>query len=129
MDIQPSSNKIIEEVTACVVNGLDSLVSFERWSRHEEMAVYVNVLEEWDDTVCGDWESPESNYLQVEDWLEQSPKEHIEPQIRIIVLQAYTNIQAYLQSFTMFLEIYWHNSQVDLDLFHHPKLMNPAESF
>jgi len=63
MEISPSSSKIIEDVTACVVNGLDSLVCFERWSRHEEMAVYVNALEEWDDTVCGDWESPESNYL------------------------------------------------------------------
>jgi dynein heavy chain len=63
MEIQPSSSKIIEDVSLCVTNGLESLLSFERWSRHDEMTAYVNVLEEWDDTVCGDWESPESNQL------------------------------------------------------------------
>lgn len=70
MEVQPSCSKIIEDVSLCVTNGLESLLSFERWSRHDEMTAYVNVLEEWDDTVCGDWESPESNQLQVEDWLE-----------------------------------------------------------
>ncbi len=29
------------------------------------MTPYVNVLEEWDDPVGEDWESPDSNYLIV----------------------------------------------------------------
>ena len=48
----------------CIAEGANSIQAFERWSRHDEMTKYREVLEEWDDMVGGeDWESPESNYL------------------------------------------------------------------
>ena len=34
------------------------------------MTPYVSVLEEWDDMVGDDWESPNTNYLNVAEWLE-----------------------------------------------------------
>ena len=40
----------------CITEGLKSLQSFERWSRHDEMTPYASVLEEWDDMVGDDWE-------------------------------------------------------------------------
>jgi len=39
-----------------ITEGLNALLSFERWSRHDEMTPYVSVLEEWDDLVGDDWE-------------------------------------------------------------------------
>lgn len=40
-----------------------SMQSFERWSKHSEMKNYLNVLEEWDDIVGGDWDSCDQLYL------------------------------------------------------------------
>jgi len=34
------------------------------------MTKYVTVLEEWDDMVGDDWEHPECNYLNPNEWLE-----------------------------------------------------------
>lgn len=53
-----------------ITEGLNALKSFERWSKHDEMTPYVSVLEEWDDMVGDDWESPSTNYLNVAEWLE-----------------------------------------------------------
>lgn len=46
-----------------------------------------------------------------------------------IVHQAYHNIKQYVTSFKGFLDIYWHNSQVDLEIFKDPKLINCADGF
>ena len=54
---------MISDITNCIIKGLESIQIFERWSKHDEMTAYVNVLEEWDYTVAEDWESPDSNYL------------------------------------------------------------------
>jgi dynein heavy chain len=34
------------------------------------MTKYVSVLEEWDDMVGDDWEHPDTNYLNPQDWIE-----------------------------------------------------------
>ena len=52
---------------------MDSLRTFERWSRHEDLLPYVRVLESWDDKVCDEWESPDDNYLNCDDWLQDEP--------------------------------------------------------
>jgi dynein heavy chain len=46
-----------------ISDGLNCLINFERWSRHDAMTPYVNVLEEWDDLVGDDWDAPISNNL------------------------------------------------------------------
>lgn len=58
------------ELLHAITEGLNALKSFERWSKHDEMTPYVSVLEEWDDMVGDDWESPNTNYLNVAEWLE-----------------------------------------------------------
>jgi hypothetical protein len=40
----------------CITEGLRSLQSFERWSKHDEMTPYASVLEDWDDMVGDNWE-------------------------------------------------------------------------
>lgn len=92
------------------------------------MTAYVNVLEEWDYTVAEDWESPDSNYLQVSEWLDCQPSEFIRPQLEKLISYAYINIYGYLKTFKAYLDIYYHNSQVNLELFKDEKLLNPGES-
>jgi dynein heavy chain len=47
----------------CITEGLNSIQYFERWSRHDDLKPYVNVLEEWDDIVGDNWDIPISSYL------------------------------------------------------------------
>ena len=42
---------------------------FERWSRHEDLLPYVKVLESWDDKVCDEWDPPDDNNLNCDEWL------------------------------------------------------------
>ena len=49
---------------------MECLRTFERWARHEELLPYVRVLESWDDKVCEEWDPPDDNYLNCEDWLQ-----------------------------------------------------------
>lgn len=62
-----------EDFIACLYNsfneGLNVLKNFERWSRHDDLSPYEKVLESWDDKVCDNWESPEENHLNCEEWL------------------------------------------------------------
>ena len=67
-----------EDFIACLYNafneGLNVLKNFERWSRHDDLSPYVKVLESWDDKVCDNWESPEENHLNCEEWLSLVPQ-------------------------------------------------------
>lgn len=44
------------DIMTTLNEGLSALQSFERWSRHADIAKYINVLEEWDDKVADDTE-------------------------------------------------------------------------
>jgi len=52
--------------------GLECLKHFERWSRHEDLLPYVNVLESWDDKVCDEWDPPDDNNLNCDEWLQEN---------------------------------------------------------
>ena len=66
---EPSKQDFVACLYNCFNEGLNVLRNFERWSRHDDLAPYVKVLESWDDKVCDTWESPEENYLDCEVWL------------------------------------------------------------
>jgi hypothetical protein len=47
------------------------LQCFERWSKHPDMKIYVDVLEEWDDKVS-DEVLANDIYLHPEEWIDSS---------------------------------------------------------
>jgi dynein heavy chain len=69
------------------------------------MTPYVSVLEEWDDLVGDDWEAPVSNFLNVQDWLEQQPYDEYSAHIKRILDIAFHATQLYLQSFNQYLTV------------------------
>ena len=73
--ITPDRDLFFKDLLKCIAEGTSSIQEFERWSRHDEMTKYVNVLEEWDDMVGDEWETPDSNFLNPIDWFESSPNE------------------------------------------------------
>jgi len=68
-----------------ITDGLTCLQNFERWSRHDEMAPYVSVLEEWDDIVGDNWEQPISNFLNPQDWLQRQPYDEYSSDVKSIL--------------------------------------------
>jgi len=48
---------------------MNSLQNFERWSKHDDLTKYANVLEEWDNMVGDNWDIPESNFLNPQAWI------------------------------------------------------------
>jgi dynein heavy chain len=52
--ISPRDSDFYVELMTTINEGLNTLQSFERWSRHHDISEYVNVLEEWDDKVADD---------------------------------------------------------------------------
>lgn len=89
--------------------------NYERWSRHEELKIYVNVLESWDDKVCEDeWESPDANNkLDCEEWLRGHPAME-EAQIRITecVDHAFDKVDKFFSKLQPFLHSVWENQQL-----------------
>ena len=84
----------------CIAEGANSIQAFERWSRHDEMTKYREVLEEWDDMVGGeDWESPESNYLQPSDWLESSPNEMFQGVFKSLIEKAFERCDDFISRY------------------------------
>jgi hypothetical protein len=100
-----------------VIQGLDSLSVFERWSKHDELTPYANALEEWDDMVGDDWEAPEKNYLNPYDWIKEDELYSTQnEQIERILDSAFGKAADFLQSMQKYLQIYWSNDKVDFTL-------------
>lgn len=75
------------------------------------MTKYVSVLEEWDDMVGDDWEHPDTNYLNPQDWIDGgSPQDKFQNTFKDLILSAFDRSDAFIKSkFHDFLIEYWEN--------------------
>jgi len=99
------------------------LQKFERWSHHADMNKYINVLEEWDEMVFEKRESLECCFLNPYSQLEPSLGEALASSLKSLICDVFALCQAYLKStFTPFLQQFWENQQIDLDVFRSERL-------
>lgn len=47
----PCFADIEKEIIVKIKESLECLKLFERWSKHRDIEVYINIMEEWDDVV------------------------------------------------------------------------------
>lgn len=74
LSIYPDKQVFSDVLSEAFQLGFDSLLNFERWSMHEELAVYDAVLESYDYRSYDKWEAPEEDnalYLNCEEWLSE----------------------------------------------------------
>lgn len=128
LNLSPSLHEVVFALIQCMTDGMNSLLCFERWSRHDEMTPYVSVLEEWDDMVGEDWEDPKMNCLNVNDWLKQDEKEEFENQIKKLLKKSFNRANAIMEDFQGYLMMYYDNQQANLELFKDEQLFQPIES-
>ena len=126
LEIKPNLDEFMAGIMKSIEEGKRALQVFERWSRHDDMTPYVNILEEWDDMVGDDWEMPDSNYLDPNDILENTNR--FVDTLKEILQEAFQRCDKYLESFNEFLMIYWENSLVNMELFKNPRIVRESES-
>lgn len=126
------TNPVLEEfmdtVKGCSVKALEALKNFERWSRHEDMEEYVNVLEEWDDMVGEDWNEEETKWLDPTEWLIGGRIEGSLGVLKAVGEEAYVRVEKYLKSFEEYLRICWEHSLFNIEIFKNDRLVREAES-
>ena len=66
---EPDGDRFSMEINKCLLEGMECLKVFKRWSRHPDLDKYEAVLEDWDDRVCAEWEPPDQMFLNCDDWL------------------------------------------------------------
>lgn len=126
------TNPVLEEflntVKRCSVKALEALKNFERWSKHEDMEEYVNVLEEWDDLVGQDWDEELTKWLDPTEWLIGGRIDASLGVLRTIGEESYVRVEKYLKTFEEYLKICWENSLFNVEIFKNDRLVREAEN-
>ena len=71
--LEPDAEDYIEILIRTFSQGLQKIMSFERWSKHRDLTPYADVLEEWDDIVGDSWDEPDSLKLDPKTWIQDNP--------------------------------------------------------
>lgn len=83
---------------------------FERWSRHEDLLPYVKVLESWDDKVCDEWDPPDDNNLNCDEWLIGNKLyEQQSLMVRELLTISFDKVSFFFRQLEPFLLAYWEN--------------------
>jgi hypothetical protein len=126
----PSEDEFIGRISQDFDLGLDEIGDcFKRWSKHEEMKKYADALEEWDDIVGDNWESPEEENLSPVTWINDT-NIYLQRKSRVVELvqSAYAKTKVYLSRFQPILEIYWRNTMFNPNSLIDERLKNTVET-
>ena len=105
------------EIKKCLFEGMECLKVFERWSRHPDLDKYEEVLEDWDDRVCSEWEPPDQLNLNCDQWLAHN--KHYEKhgdQISLLIRGAFEKVDTFFEVYNEFLIEYWQNKHIDFGI-------------
>jgi len=128
--MDPSKDEYISVILEAFAGGLKKIsVVFERWSRHNELHQYFEVLEEWDDIVGDNWDPADTPKLDPITWISENSLHTQQTAIISDILNsAFDKMKIFLKRFQPILEIYWRNKQFDKKILVNDLLKNPIES-
>ena len=127
--IEPNGEKFASLINDCLLEGMECLTVYERWSRHPELNKFEKVLESWDNRVCQVWEQPEKLQLDCDEWLVENDL-HQNHSLRVnqLIKAAFEKITLLFESYRPYLNAVWENEQIDFSLLENDRLQNPVES-
>ena len=116
------------EINNCLEEGLEALSNFERWSKHEDMSIYTDVLEEWDDKIS-DESGLEDKTLKPVEWVDVSSNDNDKNELKGLLEKSFEETTQFVYNiYEQYLVMLWENEQIDYDLFVHEQLSDPSES-
>jgi len=65
MRLEPSQEDFTDLIQKCYDEGLKSISVFKRWSKHPNLKIYANALEEWDYTFSDSTDELISEFLNI----------------------------------------------------------------
>mgnify|MGYP001297544566 FL=1 len=128
LSINPNNDTIFAAFLKTIAEGMKNLQVFERWTKHDELTPYVNVLEEWDDIVGDNWIEPESKCLDPQDWIDINAYDRYGRIIRQLLDSTFNTTNGFKASFNKFLERHWQNLQLNYDIIKSEKLVAPSDT-
>ena len=128
LSITPNLDTINSKILKSIAEGMKNLQVFERWTKHDELTPYANVLEEWDDTVGDNWTEPDSKCLDPQDWIDVDAYANYGRVVRNLLEMTFNKADSFTESFNTFLEYYWRNIQLDYNILKSEKLVTPADT-
>lgn len=125
---EPDGDRFAQSINQCLVEGMECLKVFERWSRHPDLDKYEAILEEWDDRVCPEWEQPDQLFLNCDEWLNGNPVyDNHGTQINNLIHGAFRKVEQFFEVYNDFLIEYWQNKAIDFVILEDERLKNPSE--
>jgi len=129
--ISPNAREFKQFIEKTFSQGLQSIQSIERWSKHDEFLPYANALEEWDQVIGGKWSTPDTYHLDPKPWLrEDSFNNQFQPQLMKIVEKSFRTTYNALDEMNPLLNQYWRNTQTDFKkILHSKRVKDQAQIF
>lgn len=123
LTVEPNGDKFAALINDCLLEGMECLTVYERWSRHPELNKYEKVLESWDNRVCQVWEQPDKLYLDCDEWLVENDL-HQNHGLRVnqLIKSAFDKISLLFESYRPYLNALWENEQIDFSLLESDRL-------
>lgn len=93
------------------------------------MKIYADALEEWDDRIGENWETPDELFLDPIEWIKGN-KIYMDQSanIKLIFSSSFDKTKMFTERFREILQMYWINQKVDLNIIVHERLKNPTDS-
>jgi hypothetical protein len=127
--IEPSGERFSSLINDSILEGMECLTVYERWSRHPDLNKYERVLESWDNRVCSEWEQPDKLFLDCDEWLVENDLHQTHGRvIHEYVRSAFDKVIIFFETYRSYLHAYWENEQIDFRLLESDRLRNPVES-
>jgi hypothetical protein len=127
--LEPDANDYIEIIIRTFSQGLQQIMSFERWSKHSDLTPYADVLEEWDDIVGDSWDEPDTPVLDPKTWIQDNVLHQDQKKlVQDILVNAFSKMKKFLTRFQPILEIYYKNKEIDFLMLTNERLKNPIDS-
>ena len=132
----PSMSEIHRALKKILIDGLDEVMVVERWSRHPEFLDYATALEEWDDMVAPDWETPDNLYLDPRVWLHKHPdysdlesNRGVNETLLNLLEKEFSKVDDFIEGMQKYLYGYWKILNIDWSLLKSQRLKYPVEAF
>lgn len=98
--LEPDAEDFNNQIMSDFQFGLEKIQCFTRWSKHGDLKLYADVLEEWDDIVGDKWEEPETLTLSPLTWIVDTPTfRNKQERVSKVVSAAYTKANSFLARF------------------------------
>ena len=129
IETSPNKEDFYDQLLVHLSEGMHVLEIFERWSKHQELKQYMDVLEEWDEIVGGDWNPVENEYLDPIAAMDRNPLYLTYKGIlRNIIYSGYDKCYNYLKLLDKYLNHCWRNKRLDVNLIFSEDVYKPGET-